>query len=344
MASTIREFLSTPLHRKNPALGDIPMKEFVSRIPEDGIWYADTVAAVFYLGNHAVAELKNRYPENLPLGEERGLLEAYNSMLSVVALRIAQYLLVIGNRESRHTHQDSNLTDLHYEHGHPMHLVSYTQEIHGEDYTDVLTKLREEPPESTLGEYVDYLHAVFTYGRFSNSYGGGMWAKVMSPLRELVRGNITAEVMVDTAWTLAHNTGPIFNKNTLFSMDASKLQKVLDVQRAGQIPQYISEYSDSLNDHTGHLDWLVECTERALPGLSGFGLVNWEKVSELGADEYYGSEASAQKQKYGFSSYSELEALGQDAVTKIAAKKEAHKEIQIMPGLMITTTQVERAA
>lgn len=48
-------------------------------------------------------------------------------------------------------------------------------------------------------------------------------------------------LLLDRAWALAHNTGPIFNKGFLFAnQKSSDLMTILNAQRAGLIPGLIS--------------------------------------------------------------------------------------------------------
>ena len=57
-------------------------------------------------------------------------------------------------------------------------------------------------------------------------------------LVRFVSGEFSAEMMLDTVWTLAHNGGPIFNKGQFYACTANAL-RILDVQRSGQIPEAV---------------------------------------------------------------------------------------------------------
>jgi len=101
----------------------------------------------------------------------------------------------------------------------------------------------------------------------------------------------SAELMLDTGYTLAHNNGPIFNKQVLYHPhDTTELKKILDVQRAGMIPQMVHSGASkfvSLAHRKFHEKAL------ALLGEEFGGPVNWFTVENLGAVQSYTAEKAA---------------------------------------------------
>jgi len=107
---------------------------------------------------------------------------------------------------------------------------------------------------------------------------------------------ITQEMMIDTAYTLAHNNGPMFNKGMLYDHYGNDFKKILDVQRSGQIPEFILE---------GGAKFLTPLQSSvfndALTALKGeFGnYVDWYQVEKLGSLIKYPVEKTVQDKKYG---------------------------------------------
>jgi hypothetical protein len=93
-----------------------------------------------------------------------------------------------------------------------------------------------------------------------------------------VYGEFTPEMFGDTAFTLAHNNGPMFNKGMLYSNYSSEFKKILDVQRSGQIPQYLSEKVFIGDVVPTYMAEAVVVFPAELTGT-----VDWYKVEALGA-------------------------------------------------------------
>jgi len=90
-------------------------------------------------------------------------------------------------------------------------------------------------------------------------------------------------MLLDTAFCLAHNTAPIFNKGKLFHhQDVSSLYTILDVQASGQIPFLFNEEPN----YPGAP--YVEHSRKLFDGIRGvFGdekdrAVDWGEVAENG--------------------------------------------------------------
>ena len=113
----------------------------------------------------------------------------------------------------------------------------------------------------------------------------------------MVVGETSIEIMNDTAWTLAHNNGPMFNKGMLYNTYTSTIYKILDVQRAGMIPQLIAE--GTLGSHADSaVSQAFEAVKAVFPE-SVTGYVDWFKVEALGSLHQYPTEKNLQTAKYG---------------------------------------------
>lgn len=276
----------------------------------------------FYLGNHAVAIMRQRYLPKEPLGAAKVVMDLYHNMLATTVPRMFHYLLKICTREMRHTKTNGSNNLEGYIKGEYVKsgdvFWKFYKSIKGSGSNDAVEKLLSSPPDMSLGEYVDALYDMFYKGVFGGGYGGPAWGEVTHCLREFVHGRYTAEMMMDTAFTLCHNNGPIFNKGMEFHhYDSGTILRILDVQRSGQIPQLIAEKGGSYTD-----DHIIQAEYegyRAIIGQAFEGHVDWYVVEALGSMGHYPAEKQQQVAKYGASKAAEK-------AEKVKAQKLAEAE------------------
>jgi pyruvate, orthophosphate dikinase len=68
----------------------------------------------------------------------------------------------------------------------------------------------------TLGEAFYALSRIFNMGGFEGGFGGEPWYDIAHHGENFANGQISAEVFVDQAFSLEHNSGQIFNKEIIF--------------------------------------------------------------------------------------------------------------------------------
>lgn len=300
-------------------------------------------ALIFYMLNHAVSIIRQQKHVYEPLGASLPIVETYHDQLSIRSARMFYYLLLICTRESRHektSYSDSLWINLRKKYG--TEISSFHQSIKGGSPIGTADKFRASAPDTKLGNYTQFLSEIFHTGKYHSSYGGKAWAAVADVLRDFVHGKITAEMMMDTAFTLAHNNGPIFNKGMLFDQHTNDIYTILDVQRSGQIPQLVgNKESQSSSSFVTKL-W-DQC--HAVLGSSFEGHVDWFLVEELGAMKTYSSNKNNQVAKYGYPSKfkAKLEAQKLKEEQAAAIKLEEMKDwVQIMPNVKIKKVKVPR--
>jgi hypothetical protein len=235
----------------------------------------ETSAISFYLGNAAIARFHEHYGQFGPLPDgANNIVNDYYDMLTVEGVRMFYYLLLICTRETRHVSKSPGMKAQVEHYGAWNFLTKLPK-----DSDAAAEALKDNPPDVLLGDYTNHMVEVFDDGIFGGGYGGKPWARVATCLREFVHGRTTAEMMLDTAFTLAHNNGPIFNKGMVFHQHSDGLIQILDVQRAGMIPQFLKEVNAKYvkSRHT-------ELHQHVQELCGGFdGVVDWDKVVELGA-------------------------------------------------------------
>jgi hypothetical protein len=288
-------------------------------------------AIQFYMGNHAYSELVMRYDGYQPLGDAQYIAKKYTEDLMVSGVRMFYYLLLICTRESRHVHTDYDLiSDLKSKFD--GECTDFTDMISGSGSSGSVKNFIDTPPDTDIASYTAYLVEVFNRGGFGGGYGGKPWGAVAKCLSDYCNGVTTMEMMMDTAWTLAHNNGPIFNKGIIFDMyDDHWLKTILDVQRSGQIPQYVAESHIMMYKYVNpdHKQFLKEVLQ-VVPSFGGY--VDWHKVEALGAVQTYAQNKKNQINQYGMSDFAKnIEAnkvkilaaeYAKEAETKAAADKQ----------------------
>lgn len=326
-------------------------------LTDEKVEHPEVDALVFYMLNHAVSLIRQKRHPLEPLGEFLPILESFHREMAVRSARMFYYLLLICARESRHEQNGSKMEALYKEYGFKL---KQFQHSFPDSHNTAVKYFTENCPDLPLGRFTEYLSKQFYCGSYGSSFGGEAWGKVTDTLNDFVHGRITAEMMMDTAFTLAHNTGPIFNKAMLFHcQDNAALQKILDVQRSGQIPQLVAQ--GAMPKYTANervVALYTQCVQ-VLPEFAGH--VDWVKVEALGAVGSYASEKAAQFKHFGKSSFSATApatTLGellkkklkqQEQEAQEAAEEEyiepvpEHMKVYVFPGQYIAKTHSPRA-
>lgn len=293
----------------------------------------ETEALWFYVQQHAMSLVeRNLHPEE-PVGKFGPFINKYHDEVHWKTLRMFYYLLLICTRESRHAsgyEGKKKVFNMHPD----------IEDFHGDYVQDssadsAINAIIENAPDVTLGEYTQFLVRMFTYPSYSGGYGGKAWKQIAIPLNDFVHGKISAEIMMDTAFTLEHNNGSMFNKGMLYDSYSHKLKKILDVQRSGQVPQLVAHHYSEFNDVIpSDLQEYVEDFGKLDSGFGG--RVDWTQVKNIHGKACYTKEIAAQ----------EASDNSIDWKTKIAdkikkAKAKAAKlallkgSYEIMPGVQI---------
>lgn len=232
----------------------------------------------FYVQQHACSMIERRLNLDEPLGAYGAFVDQYHNEMHWKTLRMFYYLLLICTRESRHASGHAGrkkVFDMH-----PKIKPFHNQYVQDSSASSAIEAICENAPDVTLGEYTQFLVRMFTYPSYSAGFGGKAWKEVATPLNEFVQGNISAEIMMDTAFTLAHNNGPIFNKGMLYTgYNKPSITKILDVQRSGQIPQLIATYNGLGEFITADMKSYVDMFSKLEPSVKAE--VDWSIVKDI---------------------------------------------------------------
>lgn len=346
---TLRPMLSVPVSFVSAQIGAFreatDMAQFVGCKGPLGKPMGDPEhdAITFYMLNHAVATVRQRLHVYEPLGQYLPILVLYHQYLALLSTRMFFYLMLICTRESRHIHDldtpTFSLMGAKYGQG----CIIFNKMIKGKGSDGAAQALISSPPKADLGDYTAYLADNFNMGHYSGGYGGKAWGKVAEVLRDFVHGKLSAEMMMDTAFTLCHNNGPIFNKGMLFSSYTEQIYKILDVQRSGQIPQYVNQHLQDFG--LANTTLFQECKAILGNDFIGQGYVDWFVVEELGALKSCTQEQKIQVANYGYPTKFKAKLEAESLKKKLAAEqaeKLAKKSVTIHPGCIVQKVEVVR--
>lgn len=204
----------------------------------------DEDALVFYCLNHLVQGIKAKHHKYQVLPEwAQPIMERYVAEVITQTQRLYAYMVMICTREARHF-QMAGVTPQWWAEFYKYFDASVAKLIQGMTGNEgtFLEMLFKNPPvNTTMAQYMQALSYVFNKSNWPSSYGGPMWGNIANTVIRFLLGHTSAEVMVDTAYTLAHNGGPMFNKGMLYHSHSSSFISLLNVQASGQIPSGVLE-------------------------------------------------------------------------------------------------------
>lgn len=288
----------------------------------------------FYVQQHAMGLVERNVDNDEPLGKYTEFVEQYHAKAQLKTLRMFYYLLLICTRESRHMKSGAGKTKVYNKY--PNIVDFHNTYVQDQSHDAAVNAILENAPDVTLGEYTQFLVDAFTFPAYNSGYGGKAWKSVAKPLNQFVKGEISAEILMDTAFTLAHNNGPIFNKGMLFkNYSGSNLIKILDVQRSGQIPQLIAHHYSEFNQFINtEMQQYVENFSKLDSGFGG--RVDWTQVKNVHGQACYAAEIAAQTAAdKGLNIVEKFKAKVAEAKAKAAKLALLKGSYEIFPGVKV---------
>ncbi|CAA2141495.1 hypothetical protein [Hyphomicrobium sp. ghe19] len=309
----------------------------------------ESQALWFYGMNHAVALVASRRAPLEPLTpDELNLVRTYHEKMNEKAVRAFYYLLLTTIRESRHNQSKAkSKPDMKKQFGEEV--AEFFCGSTGDEGTIHQTFLNK-PPQASIGALTGAMQWAFYNSKWASSYGGPKWGAITDCLHRFVTGEYSAEMMLDTIWTLQHNGGVLFNKGHVFAHETGTLKRILDIQRSGQIPHAILYDQPCGHYVTDGLLQHMEMAQQMFPDHVG-KYVDWYMVEALGSVHKYPKEISAQTKTHGISKEAskaqKMQAEKLAAMAKAEAEKKAAEEkmyFTLMPNTKVKKVEIHRVA
>jgi hypothetical protein len=293
---TIRSYLSIPQVVATD-LSAFPVPEAAVRVKQywnyiesnSMLVHPEFDAVSFYALNHLVAIIRSNFDQDEILPDwAQKIMGEYVVALSDQGKRLYAYMLLIITRESRHLKNPATAL----KNAHPAH-KSFHSMIKGSGSIVTANSFCANPPDQPLGKYTSDVVHLFNQGSFSGGYGGKPWGNIANCVSQMVNGKTSIEMMVDSAYCLAHNNGPMFNKGMLYhTHSTTHLTKILDVQRSGQIPEAVLNKEVPSQFIPPGILTAVKTMKANYPEAFG-DYVDWNKVEDLGGYHKYSAEKAA---------------------------------------------------
>jgi hypothetical protein len=287
----------------------------------------DAEAVRFYALNQLMGVVQERFSPNEKLPEwAKQVAQAYHKELVAQHQRMVWYTFIVITREFRHLNSAAtHLSKSDY----PAELKGFHGKISDSTVESSLNKWLAEMPTMPLADYCAALTKQFDTGSYSGGYGGKPWGNIARTLYRYVAGETSAETFIDTAYTLAHNNGPMFNKGMMYGMYTSSFKPILDIQRSGQICEGIVEGRiKQMIAVPGmpELEAMINTVRKETGKISDH--IDWYKVAMWAPDKAsnphkYDAEKAAQDKKYG---KPQTKVIVDGKVVKIKA------EFEVFPG------------
>ena len=324
----------------------------------------ERLAVAFYAANHGMALLSaSKHPYERLTKAELQFVENYHKIGGEAAARAFYYLLEICTREARHNKSlkasyssaekvaqlKAKMEELF-----GLAIANVHASVGGSNEETIIKEFFDKTPDAPIGAYCASLQHVYYKHKWASSYGGPAWGNIADCMARFVTGENTAEMMLDTVWTLEHNTAAIFNKpSELFTHNSGHLLRILDVQRSGQMveavltDQQVGAYASPV------VKTMCQWLKQEFPTKIG-DYVDWFKVEALGANGSYHMEKKQQEQQQMTPEQkaklaAQKKAAEEAKVAALKAEQEAAvlkkaMEFVVMPGLTLQKVVKKRAA
>lgn len=207
-------------------------------------------AVNFYLLNHGLALIDQAHPIDARLPEPMlALYNLYHKEVGHIGVRMAQDILFMLTAMTSTTHPDSFQLDF-VEDTYGAAARSFIESLAANtsnvsfwipDFSalkKVFLSAHQASEGLTFGNALGAMRHVLDVRQRELSYGP-LWRDIARMFLDFVQGRKSLESTIDTSFTFCHCNGSFFEKGRLFSPVGNELFDALDVQRSGQVPQYV---------------------------------------------------------------------------------------------------------
>ena len=210
-----------------------------------------TAGAYIHYGGVELADMLTITKPALTQAELTALTHAWYNSCGIVAKQLMFYLWRIVSKELRHGNlAKCNKAFIDPKKWDPNAVILCKAISGGGDYQKHL----DEHDDTNALHYIEAVEQNYRHGGWGGAFGGKKWADITQVFRWYLEGEISAMLAADRAWSLVHNTGPIFNKGFYFTLHDSNLLSVLNAQASCSV--FI--LSDTFKHTAGYQSKLME--------------------------------------------------------------------------------------
>ena len=221
-----------------------------------------SMGAYIHYGGVELADMLTITKPDLSASERADLAKYWYGSCGAVTKQLMFYVWRIVSKELRH----GNAAKCH---------KAFSSGTFDPDAVALCTAISSQPgnymdhvanyPHITALDYIEAVEQNYRHGGWAGAFGGKKWADIALVLLWYLKGDISAMLAADRAWSLVHNTGPIFNKGFYFTLHDGNLQALLNAQAASSVFTMADEV-EALYSHQV-LDQFKEFKHRALAAI-----------------------------------------------------------------------------
>ena len=179
----------------------------------------------YYLASEAVA----RAPDAEATEDLTG---PWRQAVVPVVRGVIHYLWLVCLREMRHG--TKAMCDRAFGKGVAKNTPAHTAVRHICETGDYMLGMNEFPDVSAA-DLAEAIRDHYYSGGWKGAYGGAAWGGIADVLVAYLRGEMSAMMATDRAWTLQHNTTTVFNKKIIWECSYGFLKRVLDAQAESSV-------------------------------------------------------------------------------------------------------------
>jgi hypothetical protein len=215
------------------------------------------IAVQFYMLNHGIALIDNGSNLDEQLSPEQAALYSnYHAKVGQIGVRMIYDIVFMLTAMTSTTHPDGYHLEV-VENSQGAAARSFVEALTGKtgnvsfwtpDYKSlrhVLTTAQKQSEGLKLGDAIRAMGYILDVRQRELSYGP-LWRDIARMAASYFEGHKSLETTIDTSFTFCHCNGSFFEKGKLFTAVGNDLFKALDVQRSGQIPQFVNEGKNPL--------------------------------------------------------------------------------------------------
>lgn len=239
--NTLYSFGQNPLHTQN-RFGSLSAKHLTQEIAtykkNHKIACPESEAILFYLVNHALHVIKSNYN---PLQELPPKVAEFAHKCDTISTRISKALFfhvccvahgMLWVSGSQLKPEQVNYFEQNFGAGFKDYLMNKSRNGGG-----VETAVKDA--SMTIHQFLGGLSSIYNFGAIIA--WGKPYSMIIKTIHKASNGSYSLYTAADHVWSLCHNGGTILNKGigNIFQVSSDFLFDILDVQDAGQIPNWV---------------------------------------------------------------------------------------------------------
>lgn len=220
------------------------IKEINNYKQKNKISVPETDAFIFYLANHAIHVITNKYKDEYFIPQDiLDFAKKCNDYSTRISKALFFHVCLVGNGMLWVNKFDSNQESF-FSTNYSQDFVNFISSHNRKNDFQGINKF----PNLTINNLLGGISSVFSFRKIVN--WGQPYSNIVKVVHKTSRGIYSLHTAGDQIWSLCHNGGTVLNKGIggIYNVATNYIFDILDVQDAGQIPQYIDYIYNNKNN------------------------------------------------------------------------------------------------